>query len=278
MTDNRIAPTVLGVAWDGTGYGLDGTIWGGEFLLVTERAWERVAHFRPFPLPGGDRAIKEPRRAAVGLLWEIFGDSLAERLLVLSGVEVSQRLREMPQLKPLQAFSPQEFQAIAVMLSRQINTPLTSSVGRLFDAIASLLDLRHQASFEGQAAMELEFLLDRSALAEYYQFDARSTVIDWSPTIGAILQDLDRQLPLNWISTKFHNTLVEIIVAVAKQVGTSQIALTGGCFQNKYLTERAVHRLSAEGFDPYWHHHIPPNDGGLAVGQTIAALRYLRSS
>ncbi len=260
MTDNHIAPPVLGIAWDGTGYGLDGTIWGGEFLLVTERAWERVAHFRTFPLPGGDRAIKEPRRAAVGMLWELFGE----------------RLREMPQLKPLRAFSPQEFQQIAVMLSKQINAPLTSSVGRLFDAIASLLDLRHQASFEGQAAMELEFILD-PAIDEYYEFDTRSNIINWSPAIVAILNDLDRQVPLNWISAKFHNTLVEIIISIAQQVGVSQIALTGGCFQNKYLTERAVQRLRQEGFNPFWHHQIPPNDGGLAVGQTIAAYRELRS-
>jgi hydrogenase maturation protein HypF len=257
MVDNRIAPPVLGIAWDGTGYGLDGTIWGGEFLLITAGAWERVAHFRPFPLPGGAKAIKEPRRAAVGLLWEIFGDKLGE----------------MPDLKPLQSFADREFKAIEVMLSRQINTPLTSSVGRLFDAIASLLDIRHQSSFEGQGAMELEFLLDR-AEDGHYEFDVRSSVIDWSPAIVAILQDLEQNLPLNRISSKFHHTLVEIIVSIAKQVGVKQIALTGGCFQNKYLTERAVRKLRQAGFDPFWHHQIPPNDGGLAVGQTIAALRY----
>jgi hydrogenase maturation protein HypF len=159
------------------------------------------------------------------------------------------------------------------MLSRQINTPLTSSVGRLFDAIASLLDIRHQASFEGQGAMELEFLLDR-AEDGHYEFDVRSNVIDWSPAIVAMLKDLEQNLPLNLISSKFHHTLVEIIVSIAKQVGVKQIALTGGCFQNKYLTERAVRRLTQAGFDPFWHHQIPPNDGGLAVGQTIAALRY----
>jgi hydrogenase maturation protein HypF len=257
MADNQIAAPVLGVAWDGTGYGLDGTIWGGEFLLVTAESWERVAHLRPFPLPGGEQAIKQPRRAAVGLLWEIFSEQLHAR----------------SDLKTIQAFSPQEFKAIEVMLSKQLNTPLTSSVGRLFDVVASLLDLHQQTSFEGQAAMALESMIsDQSDIDEYYEFDPLAKIIDWSPPIQGILQDLEQQLPHSQIVAKFHNTLVEIIVAVAQQIGVRKIALTGGCFQNKYLTERSIQRLRQEGFDPFWHQYIPPNDGGLAVGQAIAAL------
>jgi hydrogenase maturation protein HypF len=260
MVDNQVASPVLGVAWDGTGYGLDGTIWGGEFLLVTAESWERVAHLRPFPLPGGEQAIKQPRRAAVGLLWEIFGEQLHAR----------------SDLKTIQAFSPQEFKAIEVMLSKQLNTPLTSSVGRLFDVVASLLDLYRQTSFEGQAAMALESMIfDRSNIDEYYEFDPLAKVIDWSLPIQGILQDLEQQLPHSQIVAKFHNTLVEIIVAVAQQIGVRKIALTGGCFQNKYLTERSIQRLKQEGFDPFWHQYIPPNDGGLAVGQAIAALSQL---
>lgn len=260
MADNQIAAPVLGVAWDGTGYGLDCTIWGGEFLLVTEESWERVAHLRPFPLPGGEQAIKQPRRAAVGLLWEIFGEQLHAR----------------SDFKTMQAFSPQEFKAIEVMLSKQLNTPLTSSVGRLFDVVASLLDLHQQTSFEGQAAMALESMIsDRLNIDEYYEFDLLAQIIDWSPLIQGILQDLEQQLPHSQVVAKFHNTLVEIMVAVAQQSGVRKIALTGGCFQNKYLTERSVQRLKQEGFDPFWHQHIPPNDGGLAVGQAIAALRQL---
>ncbi len=257
MVDNQLEAPALGIAWDGTGYGLDGTIWGGEFFKITPTSWERIAYFRNFPLPGGDKAIKQPRRAALGLLWEMFGEEI----------------RSMSDLKPLQAFSPQEFNAIAVMLSKPINTPLTSSVGRLFDAIASLLGICQQASFEGQAAMALEFLLDNRETEAYYEFDLQGKIVDWSPMLTAILQDLERQIPPNLISAKFHNTLVEIIIAVAWRSGESQIVLTGGCFQNKHLTERAIQRLREEGFCPYWHQHIPPNDGAIAAGQVAAVIR-----
>jgi hydrogenase maturation protein HypF len=257
MADNRITPPALGVAWDGTGYGLDGTIWGGEFFQIASTDWERIAHFRPFSLPGSDMAIKQPRRAALGLLWEMFGAEM----------------RKISSLKPVQAFSPQELTTISTMLSRRLNAPLCSSVGRLFDAIASLLGICQQASFEGQAAMALEFMLDNPELDGHYEFELQGHIINWSPAIAAILDDLERQVPPHRISAKFHNTLVEIIVAVAKQSGESQVLLTGGCFQNKYLTERAIQRLKAEGFSPYWHQHIPPNDGAIAVGQAIAVLR-----
>ena len=260
MVDNQIEPPALGVAWDGTGYGLDGTIWGGEFFKILPTSWERIAHFRTFPLPGGDKAVKQPRRAALGLLWEMFGEEI----------------RSMPDLKPPQAFSPHEFNAIAIMLSKQINTPLTSSVGRLFDAIASLLGICQQASFEGQAAMALEFLLDDKEIEEYYEFDLQGKIIDWTPMVTAILQDQERQIPHHQISAKFHNALVEIIIAVARRSGESQVVLTGGCFQNKHLTERAIQRLREEGFCPYWHQHIPPNDGAIAAGQVAAVIRQQR--
>ena len=141
MADNELEPPVLGVAWDGTGYGSDGTVWGGEFLLVTDSAWERVAHFRRFRLPGGDAASREPRRAALGVLFELFGkDALT-----------------MAKSASVQAFSPDELAALRTMLIRGINSPFTSSVGRLFDAVASIVGLRQRTHFEGQAAMELEF-------------------------------------------------------------------------------------------------------------------------
>ncbi len=257
MVDNQIMPPALGIAWDGTGYGLDGTIWGGEFFRITSLTWERIAHFRAFPLPGGDKAVKQPRRAALGLLWEMFGEEI----------------QSMSELNPLQAFSPYELNAIATMLSKRLNAPLTSSAGRLFDAIASLLGICQQASFEGQAAMALEFMLDDREVEEYYEFDLQGKIIDWAPMVIAILQDLEHQILPNQISAKFHNTLVEIIIAVARRSGESQVVLTGGCFQNKYLTERAIQRLREEGFFPYWHQHIPPNDGAIAAGQVAAALR-----
>jgi hydrogenase maturation protein HypF len=256
MAENEIEPPALGVAWDGTGYGLDGTIWGGEFLLVKGNgSFERVAHFRQFRLPGGDRAIKEPRRSALGLLYEIFGDGAWD-------------------FPPLVAdLSEQEKSLLRQILEKQINAPLTSSVGRLFDAVAALLGLRQTSSFEGQAAMELEFTR-QGGVADAYSFVVTTTapiVVDWAPGILQLVDDVAGGEDAGLISAKFHNGLVEAAVDVAKKIGESKIVLSGGCFQNRYLTERTVERLCEENFRPYWHQRIPPNDGGISAGQCVAA-------
>jgi len=266
MAENEIEGTALGVAWDGTGYGLDGAIWGGEFLRVTEDSFARVAHFRTFPLPGGERAIKEPRRAAMALLYEIFG----EEAFV------------MDDLAPVRSFASHELSALRQMLVKRVNAPVTSSAGRIFDAVASIAGVRQITKFEGQGAMELEFALDGFHTDETYpaglgESDQQSVlIVDWRPmTLGAI-NDVRRGVPAGTVSAKFHNTMAESIVAVARRVGEERVALTGGCFQNKYLTERAVRRLQDEGFRPYWHQRVPTNDGGVALGQIVAAARALR--
>ena len=260
MADNQLKPPVLGIAWDGTGYGTDGTMWGGEFLKVTDSGFERVAHLRKFKLLGGDKAAKEPRRVALGLLWEMLGDRLWNR-----------------DLAPLQAFTVAELAIFKTLLTKQSDIPQTSSMGRLFDAIASLLGICQIASFEGQAAIALENLCYAANTAESYKLNIKFDVknqgeIDWSPLIQAILEDRKTEIALETIAAKFHNTLVEAIAIVAKQVGIEQILLTGGCFQNQYLTERAMYKLQQAGFKPYCHHQIPPNDGGIAAGQIMAAL------
>ncbi|MBI2926152.1 MAG: carbamoyltransferase HypF, partial [Verrucomicrobia bacterium] len=257
-------PPVLGVSWDGTGYGLDGTVWGGEFFRVTADAVEQVGWFRPFPLPGGDKAVREPRRSALGLLYESFGeDAMAHE-----------------ELAPVAAFSAAERATLRTMLGRQLNCPLTSSVGRLFDAVASLIGLRHICRFEGQAAMELEFALSAKASEAAYQFqisDFKSQMqIDWKPMLDELLDNSRRGLATGEMAAKFHNALVEAIVAVARRIGEPRVVLTGGCFQNRYLTERAVWRLQEAGFRPYWHQRVPPNDGGIALGQVVAAWRAIR--
>jgi len=280
MAENEIAPPALGVSWDGTGYGLDGTVWGGEFFLVTNESIERIAHLRPFRLPGGDKAVKEPRRTALGLLHEISGDAIFDRKNVA----------------PVAAFSAPELATLKTMLAKKLNSPLTSSVGRLFDAVASLINLRQQIRFEGQAAMELEFALEGVETEETYpvriaecglrnkkanegetnselRTPNSELVLDWSPMIEAILVDVQQGVGVGIISARFHNALAESIVAVAKRVGQNRVVLSGGCFQNRYLTEHAVRRLQAEGFRPYWHQRVPPNDGGIALGQVVAALR-----
>ena len=280
MAENEIEPPVLGVSWDGTGYGLDGTIWGGEFFLIGDKTMERVAHLRPFRLPGGDQAIKEPRRAAVGLLYEIFGDTVFRRKDVTS----------------ITAFSKTELAALRMMLAKKLNSPVTTSMGRLFDAVASLVNLRQRMRFEGQAAMELEFALEGIKTDEAYLLPmadgrwpvektgtlartpdighrASAILLDWSPLIGAILSDVQNGVAVGKISAKFHHALAEAVVAVAKRIGEPRVVLSGGCFQNRCLTERTVNRLRAEKFKPYWHQRVPPNDGGIALGQVIAARR-----
>ncbi len=258
--ENELAPPLLGVSWDGTGHGTDGTVWGGEFFLVTETACRRVAHLRQFRLAGGEKAVKEPRRSALGVLYEMFG----------------QRALAAGDLAPIKSLTEADLSGLTGLLRSGVNSPLASSAGRLFDAVAALLGLRQIVQFEGQAAMELEFAVNGIETDESYPFvingNESMLVVDWNLMIKGILADLKRNLPVGLISAKFHNALVEIIVAVAKRVGQPQVALSGGCFQNRYLTEKTTARLTAEGFRPYWPQRIPPNDGGIAFGQIVAAL------
>jgi hydrogenase maturation protein HypF len=261
LAENEVAPPVLGVSWDGTGYGPDGTIWGGEFFLVTDERVQRVAHLRPFRLPGGHKAVKQPHRVALGLLYELYGESAFE----------------MNHLAPLRETPVIEMITLKRMLQRRFNSPWTSSMGRLFDAVASLINLRQEVRFEGQAAMELEFALDGVATDDHYDLLPSAPdmplVLDWAPVIGGILADVQRGESAGLISAKFHNALVEAMVVVAKKINVPRVALSGGCFQNRYLTERAVKRLRSAGFQPYWHQRVPANDGGIALGQVVAARR-----
>jgi hydrogenase maturation protein HypF len=250
MAENEVEAPILGVCWDGTGFGPDGTLWGGEFLLVDETGFNRVAHFRPFRLPGGEAAIREPRRCALGLLYDLYGEAAFD-------------------IEPYASLPA----PLRQMLRKNINSPLTSGVGRLFDAVASLLGVRQRASFEGQAAMELEYAV-KSGVEEFYPIHV-DEIVNWRPMIQAMLED---KAPVGVRAARFHNTLVECLVQVAHRVAQPKVALTGGCFQNKYLTERAARRLQKEGFHPYWHRRVPPNDGGIALGQAVAAGRAFRST
>lgn len=256
LADHNTSGPVLGISWDGTGYGSDGTIWGGEFLRVDGGDWERVAHLRTFRLPGGDRAVQEPRRSALGVLYAMLGRDAI-------------RMRNLP---PQQAFSEAELRTVETMLRDGLNAPLTSSMGRLFDAAASLLGIRQVNAFEGQAAMELEFAMGGCDTDEAYPFLERDgAALDWEPMLRALLEDITFGEARPVLAARFHNTLVESLVAVAKRTGEGRVALTGGCFQNRTLLERAIRRLREEEFEPLWHHRVPANDGGIAVGQ-LAAL------
>ncbi|MGO8672460.1 MAG: carbamoyltransferase HypF [Capsulimonadaceae bacterium] len=273
MAENEIDGPVLGVAWDGTGLGDDGTIWGGEFLVVNGDGYQRVAHLRPFPLPGGDHAVREPRRSALSLLHAVYGAH-------------AEMYRELPSIA---AFDETEMRVILQMLNSNLNCPMTSSIGRLFDGVASLIGLRQRVAYEGQAAVLLEYaaqsIADRfgsgapglDCSKEKYGLPLRRLtlphILDWGPVIGAIVADMQQERPVAEIAACFHNALVEAIVEVARRIRVERVVLTGGCFQSRYLTVRTVERLRECGFRPYWHQRIPPNDGGIALGQVIAAAK-----
>jgi len=255
--ENKLEGTALGVSWDGTGYGLDGTIWGGEFFRFDDSSFKHFAQFRKFPLPGGDLAIKEPGRSAVGLLFEIFGEKLFEEKIEFINI-----------------FSEQEKKILLQMLKNKINSPLTSSVGRLFDAVAFLTGFKRTTSYEGEAAMMLEFAA-APAISDYYPFDllpGEVLIIDWQKMIETILDEMKNNVSPKIISAKFHNTLVESICSVAEKSHEEKIVLSGGVFQNAYLLEHTVHRLRTSGFNPYWHQRIPTNDGGISLGQVAIAM------
>jgi hydrogenase maturation protein HypF len=270
LADNGVTEPALGVTWDGTGYGADGTIWGGEFLLGDAAHFGRVAHFTGFRLPGGDAAIHEPRRVALALLWETFGEEAVE----------------MADLAPVQALTLPERRVIARMLRGGVNSPVTTSAGRLFDGVAALLDLHQQVSFEGQAAMALEFAVEEAEQGAYPLLisDAADPdgvaplQLDWTALVRGVVADLRRGVGAHIIAARFHNTLVDGIVAVAQAVGAPRVALSGGCFQNRCLTEQAASRLRSAGFEVLLHRQVPPNDGGISLGQIAVAAARLKMS
>jgi hydrogenase maturation protein HypF len=267
MAENDLEGAALGVCWDGTGYGPDGTVWGGEFLAVSGSSFTRAACLRPFRLPGGDRAVREPRRSALGLL-----HAIDPRMPLPAHLSA--------------AFSDVERRVLFDALDRGINAPVTTSAGRLFDAIASLIGLRQRTGFEGQAAMDLEFAADPTVDDEY-PFDitregarvalgswqAPPLVIDWAPMIRVIADEVRSGVATGVIAARAHNTLAAMIVSMARRHEEPAVVLSGGCFQNRRLTERTVTALRDAGFRPYWHQRIPPNDGGIALGQVAAFLR-----
>ncbi len=264
MAENGLTAPVLGVCWDGNGLGTDGTVWGGEFLHVDDTSFRRVGHFRTFRLPGGDAAARQPRRSALGLLYELHGAELFAR----------------ESWAPLRRFSRHELRLLRQMFERRLNVPLTSSAGRLFDGVASLVGFHQRTSYEGQAAVALEHAVDPAETSTYpWSVTGRAPLVyDWAPTIAGVLADVEAGVAAGRIAARFHRTLAEVIVAVATTVGIAQVVLTGGCFQNRYLTALAVQGLRQNGLQPFWHRYVPANDGGLALGQVMAAARASRAS
>jgi hydrogenase maturation protein HypF len=274
LAENQAPGETLGVTWDGTGYGTDRTVWGGEFLVGSAAGFTRAASLRPFRLPGGEAAVREPRRSGLALLWELFGrDAFGTSTAA-----------------PATAFSDAEKGILSSMLERGINTPVTTSAGRLFDGVAALLGLCQRSSFEGEAAMALEAAAASAGKRSTGSADAyplpltenrfsagAPLVLDWGVTVEALLEDLGRKVPVSTIASRFHGSLAAGIAEVAGRIGQKRVALTGGCFQNRVLTERTADLLEARGFEVLLHREVPPGDGGISLGQIAVAASALHA-
>ncbi len=265
MAEHKLDGEVLGIAWDGAGYGGDGQVWGGEFLIASYRQFSRFAHLRPFRLPGGEAAMRDPNRSAAAVLWELMGEQMLDHELPSWNVTGNQRAQ------------------LSTLLRSGIASPWTTSMGRLFDAVASLTGLCSQASFEGQAAIAVQFAAEREwetsgARREGYPIDlvpsessGTEWMANWRPLIQTILDDLRRGVSPEEIATRFHVSLAAATVRVARAAGLPRVVLTGGCFQNRLLLSLVRRQLEEAGFAVYSHRLVPPNDGGLSLGQAVVA-------
>lgn len=257
IAENELEENVLGVSWDGTGLGTDGTIWGGEFIVPAGLNFKRAGFFRTFRLPGGEAAIHDVWKIGYSLLYEIYGE-------------------ETDKLDFLMPVNHPETRLIKQMLEKNINSPVTSSCGRLFDGISAIIGIKQHANFEAQAAMDLEFAADDFNTNDYFAFSidkietgefSGSYIFNWEKVIKGIVNDIKAGLPAGLISAKFHNTLAEVIIQMAEKLKFEKVLLTGGCFMNYYLLNSSVRRLQESGFNTYTQQRVPAGDGGISLGQ-----------
>lgn len=268
LAENRYAEKAIGIILDGTGFGTDGTIWGGELLYGDATEFNRSAWLEPVPMPGGALAIRHPWRMAVGFLYQTYGESLPELNL------------------PLIAGHRSELPLLIQMIHKKINSPLTSSCGRLFDAVAAMLGFDREVAYEAQAAIELEMLCDQEAVRKSNGFAASAPTtlaggaIEISSLITGVVEAVLSDQPREKIAADFHRTIIELWVQAAiaerKRTGCNTVALSGGVYQNNLIFENMVSRLTEERFAILTHKQVPTNDGGIALGQIAVADAYLR--
>ena len=266
MAENRIEGPLIGLAFDGTGYGSDGHIWGGEILIADPLRFKRAAHLNYVPMPGSTAAIKEPWRMALSYLFHTYGKSFLDLNLPL-----------------LNKHDPQKIEIILQMIQKGINVPLTSSLGRLFDGVAALANLRQVVRYEGQAAMELEMAAAAGSREGYdYEWSTVAGVhqILLEPIIKGVVQDVGNGVDVAAISNRFHATLIKLFsdlcMLIGKETGLKQVALSGGVFQNTILLTGLTQALAQRGFSVYTHHLVPANDGGICLGQALAAAARIK--
>lgn len=270
MAENGLCEPVIGVTFDGTGFGTDGAVWGGEFLIGDYTQFERAAHLRYVHMPGSDQAIREPWRMAVAHLWDAGADlTLLEARILLPNIRI-----------------------LVTMLERHLNAPFTSSAGRLFDAVASLAGVRDRVGYEGQAAVELEWLATQAVADRAYPFALSAAVdgttrtapvvVDTRPVVLAVAEDVANGASAAQVARRFHSTMVDLIGEVCDRLrestGIETIVLSGGVFLNALLSSEAQSRLAAHGFRVYRHRLVPPNDGGLSLGQLAVAAARIREA
>lgn len=260
MAEHNLKNKVIGLAFDGTGLGTDGNIWGSEVFIADFNGFKRISHFEYVAMPGGDRVTKEPWRSGLAYLMKAFTTNWKELSIPF-----------------LQQLDSKKIEAIEFAIQKEINAPLSCSTGRLFDAVASILAVCIESNYHAKAPMLLEDLTS-SAYLGYYAFSG-TEVISFSKTIQGIVEDIKTKVSVNEIASKFHNTLALAIVhqvdRANKESGLNRVAMSGGTFQNKYLTEKLVHLLEEKNFEVFLPEQVPSNDAGIALGQlAIAAHKF----
>jgi hydrogenase maturation protein HypF len=276
LADNGLESPVIGVAFDGTGMGADGNIWGGEFLVADYRNYKRAGHLEYLPLPGGAVAIRRPYRTAIGYILALLGENALNTVIAtLNEVKGKQS-----QLASIGQVTEVEIEVIKRQIERKINSPLSSSMGRLFDAISALLGIRGEIDYEGQAAVELEMAAyDYAHVQESYPYriveDEGIRIVRLKDLLSAVIEDLLQGISKGRVSVKFHNTVARMINEmchlIASETGISQVALSGGVFQNRLLLRKTVSLLESNGFQVFTHRQVPCNDGGISLGQAVIA-------
>jgi hydrogenase maturation protein HypF len=260
MAEHMLDGPVIGLSFDGTGYGTDGKVWGGEILVADPDKFIRVAHLSYVPMPGSDTAIKEPWRMAVSYLYDAFGESFWNL--------------ELPVFKEL---DEKKMRIIVEMISKKINSPETSSMGRLFDGIAGIVGLRTHVCYEGQAAMELEMLAEEKTKKTYdYEWvSGNAHKILLEPMVRGLVRDVEKGIRPSEISSRFHMTLIhlftELCEVVKKESGLKRVVLSGGVFQNSVLLTGLIRALEEKSFQVFAHRIVPTNDGGISLGQAVFA-------
>jgi len=297
MVDNNIKGRVIGVAFDGAGFGSDGNIWGGEFFIGGLNGFKRVAHLKYVPMPGGEASIKEPWRMAFSYMYSIYGK---ERLASLGELGTSSDIASsVASSRPFfgkGGASPamtDNNDILSQMIDKKINSPLTSSMGRLFDGVSSLIGVCDFAGFEGEAAVRLEKIIEGEGCIPHHELrsgtghgvkggykfkytqEGEMIIVNWEPVIRGVVKDLRRRVKKPEISLKFHNAICnmikEVCVLLRKRYRINKVCLSGGVFQNKYISGRIGPVLAEDGFKAYRHDKVPAHDGGIALGQAILA-------